>query len=105
MATRECDALQGRWYISAGLNSAFDIFPCQDHYFHVPEEGADNAHLHMLMPMHTTADTLIRIHARTRTRTQTRTNIIRAGTHAICGRQCIIYVQHQLIEGVHNFYV
>ncbi|KAK9807094.1 hypothetical protein WJX73_004254 [Symbiochloris irregularis] len=29
----------GKWYISAGLNSAFDVFPCQDHYFSSPEQG------------------------------------------------------------------
>ena len=31
--------LQGRWYITAGLNPLFDTFDCQEHYFGVPEEG------------------------------------------------------------------
>lgn len=30
----------GRWYITAGLNPLFDTFPCQEHYFGVPEPGA-----------------------------------------------------------------
>ena len=30
---------QGRWYITAGLNPLFDTFPCQEHYFGVPEPG------------------------------------------------------------------
>ena len=29
----------GRWYITAGLNPLFDTFPCQEHYFGVPEPG------------------------------------------------------------------
>ena len=33
--------LQGRWYITAGLNPLFDQFDCQEHYFGVPEPGAD----------------------------------------------------------------
>lgn len=32
-------ALQGRWYITAGLNPLFDQFDCQEHYFGVPEPG------------------------------------------------------------------
>lgn len=32
-------ALQGRWYITAGLNPLFDDFDCQEHYFGVPEPG------------------------------------------------------------------
>ena len=32
-------ALQGRWYITAGLNPLFDTFDCQVHYFGVPEPG------------------------------------------------------------------
>ena len=31
--------LQGRWYITAGLNPLFDDFDCQEHYFGVPEPG------------------------------------------------------------------
>lgn len=31
--------MEGRWYISAGLNPLFDIFPCQVHYFTSPEAG------------------------------------------------------------------
>jgi violaxanthin de-epoxidase len=31
--------LEGRWYISAGLNKLFDTFPCQVHYFTSPEPG------------------------------------------------------------------
>ena len=31
--------LQGRWYITAGLNPLFDDFDCQEHYFGVPEAG------------------------------------------------------------------
>ena len=31
--------LEGRWYISAGLNPLFDTFPCQVHYFTSPEPG------------------------------------------------------------------
>jgi len=27
---------QGRWYITAGLNTLFDTFPCQEHYFASP---------------------------------------------------------------------
>ncbi len=30
----------GRWYITAGLNKLFDTFPCQEHFFGVPEPGA-----------------------------------------------------------------
>lgn len=29
----------GRWYITAGLNPLFDVFPCQEHYFGVPKPG------------------------------------------------------------------
>ncbi len=29
----------GRWYITAGLNQLFDVFPCQEHFFGVPEPG------------------------------------------------------------------
>lgn len=29
----------GRWYITAGLNQLFDTFPCQEHFFGVPEPG------------------------------------------------------------------
>ena len=29
----------GRWYITAGLNPLFDTFPCQEHFFGVPEPG------------------------------------------------------------------
>jgi violaxanthin de-epoxidase len=29
----------GRWYITAGLNKLFDVFPCQEHYFGVPQPG------------------------------------------------------------------
>jgi violaxanthin de-epoxidase len=29
----------GRWYISAGLNKAFDTFDCQVHFFNSPEPG------------------------------------------------------------------
>jgi len=31
--------LEGRWYITAGLNKLFDTFPCQVHYFTSPEAG------------------------------------------------------------------
>lgn len=31
--------LEGRWYITAGLNPLFDTFPCQVHYFTSPEPG------------------------------------------------------------------
>jgi violaxanthin de-epoxidase len=31
--------MQGRWYITAGLNPLFDTFDCQVHYFGVPEPG------------------------------------------------------------------
>lgn len=31
--------MQGRWYITAGLNPLFDDFDCQEHYFGVPEAG------------------------------------------------------------------
>lgn len=31
--------LQGRWYITAGLNPLFDQFDCQEHFFGVPEPG------------------------------------------------------------------
>lgn len=30
---------QGRWYITAGLNPLFDVFPCQEHYFASTEPG------------------------------------------------------------------
>lgn len=33
------DQLEGDWYISAGLNKAFDIFDCQLHKFNVPAPG------------------------------------------------------------------
>ena len=29
-------AFQGRWYITAGLNPLFDVFPCQEHFFAAP---------------------------------------------------------------------
>lgn len=29
----------GRWYITAGLNPLFDVFPCQEHFFGNPEPG------------------------------------------------------------------
>jgi len=32
-------AFEGRWYISAGLNKAFDTFPCQVHFFTSPQPG------------------------------------------------------------------
>jgi violaxanthin de-epoxidase len=32
-------ALEGRWYIVAGLNSEFDCYDCQVHYFASPEPG------------------------------------------------------------------
>ena len=35
----DLNKFQGRWYITAGLNPLFDIFPCQEHYFGVPKEG------------------------------------------------------------------
>ena len=35
----QCVLLQGRWYITAGLNPLFDDFDCQEHYFGVPEPG------------------------------------------------------------------
>ena len=35
--------VQGRWYITAGLNPLFDTFDCQEHYFGVPEEGVCSA--------------------------------------------------------------
>lgn len=28
---------QGRWYITAGLNTLFDTFPCQEHFFATPK--------------------------------------------------------------------
>ena len=31
--------MQGRWYITAGLNPLFDTFDCQAHFFGVPEPG------------------------------------------------------------------
>ena len=31
--------VQGRWYITAGLNPLFDVFDCQEHFFGVPEPG------------------------------------------------------------------
>ena len=31
--------MQGRWYITAGLNPLFDTFDCQEHFFGVPEPG------------------------------------------------------------------
>eukprot|EP01035_Chromulina_nebulosa_P020067 gene20067-26054_t len=33
------DIWNGRWYISAGLNKAFDIFDCQVHFFTSPSPG------------------------------------------------------------------
>ncbi len=33
------DALEGEWYISAGLNRAFDNFDCQLHRFEIPADG------------------------------------------------------------------
>ena len=39
--------VQGRWYITAGLNPLFDTFDCQEHFFGVPEEGAQ-PHLNLL---------------------------------------------------------
>ena len=32
----------GRWYISAGLNPLFDVFPCQEHFFGNPEPGTNH---------------------------------------------------------------
>jgi len=31
--------LEGRWYITAGLNPLFDVFDCQEHFFAAPSEG------------------------------------------------------------------
>lgn len=31
--------MEGRWYITAGLNPLFDTFDCQEHYFTAPEKG------------------------------------------------------------------
>ena len=39
----------GRWYITAGLNPLFDTFPCQEHYFGVPEPGTPHF-LHDFLP-------------------------------------------------------
>ena len=36
LSTRQ---LEGRWYITAGLNPLFDVFDCQEHFFAAPEEG------------------------------------------------------------------
>ena len=38
-ANFDLNKFQGRWYITAGLNPLFDTFPCQEHYFGVPEPG------------------------------------------------------------------
>lgn len=38
-STKVVHILQGRWYITAGLNPLFDTFDCQVHYFGVPEPG------------------------------------------------------------------
>ena len=35
----DLNKFQGRWYITAGLNPLFDVFPCQEHYFGMPKEG------------------------------------------------------------------
>jgi VDE lipocalin domain len=43
----------GRWYITAGLNPLFDTFPCQEHFFGVPEPGE-----HVLIDHSDIADTL-----------------------------------------------
>ncbi|QDZ17668.1 violaxanthin deepoxidase [Chloropicon primus] len=32
-------SMEGRWYITAGLNPLFDTFDCQEHYFTAPESG------------------------------------------------------------------
>ena len=33
------EMMEGRWYITAGLNPLFDTFDCQEHYFTAPESG------------------------------------------------------------------
>ena len=35
----DVNAFQGRWYITAGYNSLFDIFDCQEHFWNSPEQG------------------------------------------------------------------
>ena len=32
-------SMEGRWYITAGLNPLFDTFDCQEHFFTAPEAG------------------------------------------------------------------
>jgi violaxanthin de-epoxidase len=40
----------GRWYITAGLNQLFDVFPCQEHFFGVPEPGLLYAKINWRVP-------------------------------------------------------
>jgi len=46
-------SFQGRWYISAGLNTLFDTFPCQEHFFATPKgkEGIVYADINWRIPV------------------------------------------------------
>lgn len=46
----DLNAFTGRWYITAGLNPLFDTFPCQEHYFGVPEPGTLVAKINWRIP-------------------------------------------------------
>ena len=42
--------LQGRWYITAGLNRLFDTFDCQTHDFEVPRPGLLSGDINWRVP-------------------------------------------------------
>mmetsp|Transcript_20176 Transcript_20176/g.60860 ORF Transcript_20176/g.60860 Transcript_20176/m.60860 type:complete len:491 (+) Transcript_20176:281-1753(+) len=50
----------GRWYITAGLNPLFDTFPCQEHYFGVPEPGVLYGRINWRVPKGDSGDFLQR---------------------------------------------
>jgi violaxanthin de-epoxidase len=53
---------QGRWYISAGLNTLFDTFPCQEHFFATPKdkEGIVYAEINWRIPVGDNGDFMAR---------------------------------------------
>ncbi|KAK9815828.1 hypothetical protein WJX72_010371 [[Myrmecia] bisecta] len=46
----DLNMIDGRWYITAGLNPLFDTFDCQEHYFGVPEPGRLFARINWRIP-------------------------------------------------------
>lgn len=48
--TFDLNNFQGRWFITAGFNTLFDIFPCQEHFFKVPEPSKLTAEINWRVP-------------------------------------------------------